>query len=78
MNDDLSFVSTDDLISELMKRSNAGVVSLILKTDDDDEGQAVTFRLTGGPFTALGLMHDAMERITARHRAAYEDDEDVE
>lgn len=69
----LSFATVDELIDELARRSTCCVVTCLLKADEQDNGDTVTFACRGGIFTGIGLMTDAIEQMRAKILRADDD-----
>jgi len=67
---DLTFASIDELLNELGKRSHSCVWVGLLKTDETDDEQALTFQFHGGRWTCLGLMADATGILRDRKHEA--------
>lgn len=70
----LTFATTDELIDELSRRSDALVIAALFKTDDRDDSQGMTFRYTGNLWTALGLLSHSEATLQQATHFAGDDD----
>lgn len=59
---DLEFISTDDLIDELLHRHDHGVI-VLLKTDAKPNMDLVERRWVGNSYTVVGLMFDVSQSV---------------
>jgi 5'-deoxynucleotidase YfbR-like HD superfamily hydrolase len=66
MIDDLSDISTEDLITELLDRHHhAGFIG---GNYDEHEANIIRRRWKGNPHMVAGLLHDLQEAVIADHR----------
>lgn len=62
---DLEFVPTDDLIDELRRRSDCGLVALGRKNAKGQEDLRGSYTWWGGLHEVLGMSHDVSFRIVS-------------
>jgi hypothetical protein len=65
---DLSLVSTENLITEILERVDHGIVSLMRTNCGGDETNVYTRHWTGNSHTCCGLADDVKDRILSEFR----------